>query len=413
MTVQSTEKETTTKNPHEHDESTPLFVAVSSLPSIQEHQNYDATASSDGNVGIPPGSSIASSSLASTQAGGGTESGGFLLGGDEEMLGLLGSPNHHHPHNSRTRSRTLSNVSEIFEDAYEAMVETAEAVQEEFLHVMETPVEPVKDREEVEWEVPFVHYGQPPPKLSVLALSILVFYKVSGGPFGCEPTVRAAGPLYALLGFTIFPILWSVPEALVTAELGSRFPEPSGSVAWIEEAFGSHAGLLCGYFHWVSGATDNAIYPALFLEYLASYLYTDTRTETHESAEDWLLTNPMSRFVLCSIISIVLAYINWRGLEVVGNLSVVVAVMAMSPFVLLAVLGLPKVDPQRWLILPEPVDALLHSNEDAVAADDDVTGTLASPGLIPVLTWGGVLWRPFINNLFWNLNSFDVGTCDL
>ena len=32
------------------------------------------------------------------------------------------------------------------------------------------------------------------------------------------------------------------------------------------------ASLLCGYFHWVSGATDNAIYPSLFLRYVASYL---------------------------------------------------------------------------------------------------------------------------------------------
>jgi hypothetical protein len=55
-----------------------------------------------------------------------------------------------------------------------------------------------------------------------------VFYKVSGGPFGCEPAVRAAGPFYALAGFVIFPLIWSIPEAMITAELGSAFPEPSG-----------------------------------------------------------------------------------------------------------------------------------------------------------------------------------------
>mmetsp|Transcript_13029 Transcript_13029/g.18202 ORF Transcript_13029/g.18202 Transcript_13029/m.18202 type:complete len:96 (+) Transcript_13029:213-500(+) len=32
--------------------------------------------------------------------------------------------------------------------------------------------------------------------------------------------------------------LRSVPESLITAELGSTFPEASGSVAWIEKAFG-------------------------------------------------------------------------------------------------------------------------------------------------------------------------------
>ena len=65
-------------------------------------------------------------------------------------------------------------------------------------------------------------------KLSAVALAVMVFYKVSGGPFGCEPTVKAAGPFYALVGFVVFPLLWSIPEAFITAELGSAYPEPAG-----------------------------------------------------------------------------------------------------------------------------------------------------------------------------------------
>ena len=70
--------------------------------------------------------------------------------------------------------------------------------------------------------------GDHTTKLSAVALAVMVFYKVSGGPFGCEPTVKAAGPLFALLGFTLVPLFVSIPEALVTAELGSAYPEPSG-----------------------------------------------------------------------------------------------------------------------------------------------------------------------------------------
>nr|POE66406.1 isoform 2 of probable polyamine transporter [Quercus suber] len=67
----------------------------------------------------------------------------------------------------------------------------------------------------------------PPPridnfkKVSLLPLVFLIFYEVSGGPFGVEDTVGAAGPLLALLGFLIFPFIWSIPEALITAEMGS------------------------------------------------------------------------------------------------------------------------------------------------------------------------------------------------
>lgn len=70
----------------------------------------------------------------------------------------------------------------------------------------------------------------PRQRLSPLALSVLVFYNVSGGPFGMERAVKSGGPLFAILGFIIFPLIWSIPEALVTAELGTAYPEPSGSM---------------------------------------------------------------------------------------------------------------------------------------------------------------------------------------
>lgn len=64
-------------------------------------------------------------------------------------------------------------------------------------------------------------------------LVLLIFYGVSGGPFGVEPVVAAGGPLIALLGFIFLPLVWSIPEALVTAELSTTFPEAAGCVAWV------------------------------------------------------------------------------------------------------------------------------------------------------------------------------------
>jgi hypothetical protein len=49
-------------------------------------------------------------------------------------------------------------------------------------------------------------------KLGVLPLAVIVFYNVSGGPFGVETAVRAGGNLFALLGFVIGPLVWSVQE---------------------------------------------------------------------------------------------------------------------------------------------------------------------------------------------------------
>ena len=57
-------------------------------------------------------------------------------------------------------------------------------------------------------------------RMGMWPLIFLTYYGVSGGAFGMEQIVQAAGPLYALLGFSLI-VVWSFPEALVTAELSS------------------------------------------------------------------------------------------------------------------------------------------------------------------------------------------------
>ena len=90
------------------------------------------------------------------------------------------------------------------------------------------------------------------PKLNVAQLAVLVFYNVSGGPFGIEPSIRSAGNFYTILGFALLPLVWSLPEALVTAELGSAaFQCSSGGVIWVpyrlrlERLLGAIAGERC------------------------------------------------------------------------------------------------------------------------------------------------------------------------
>lgn len=247
-----------------------------------------------------------------------------------------------------------------------------------------TVAHPILQLEDDLPENPFESHG----KLGTVALAVMVFYSVSGGPFGVESSVRSAGNFYTLLGFIIMPFVWSLQEAFMTAELGSAFPEASGGVAWVEEAFGSRAGWMSGYLGWLAGATDNAIYPVLFLDYVLQVLQSDGDE-----------INPVFRFFLLSSTSLVLALINWLGLPIVGRMSTTICMIAMSPFFVLCIFGAFKVQPSRWFLRPDRAD--LTAIEDAV--DDDVGG-----GLFPDASLGGILWRPFLNNLFWNLNSFDA-----
>lgn len=86
---------------------------------------------------------------------------------------------------------------------------------------------------------------------------------------------------------------------------------------------------------------DNAIYPVLFLDYLFQVF--------GNQSDD---INPVLRFCLLSGTTILLAYINWKGLPVVGKMSVGICVVALSPFLVLVIVGAFKCDPSRWLMLP-------------------------------------------------------------
>jgi amino acid transporter len=254
--------------------------------------------------------------------------------------------------------------------------------------------------------------------LGAIPLTVLVFYSVSGGPFGVETSIRSAGNLFTILGFVIMPFVWSLPEALMTAELASTFPEAAGGTVWVEQAFGRRAAWLAGFLGWTAGATDNAIYPVLFLDYLVEAVSSSSPSSSssstagaaasNESEADMVVQDvamhPLLRFVLLSLTSISLAYINWLGLPVVSQMSLTICFVAMSPFVILCIVGAFQVDPRQWFKLPTAPTTPV--NDDATSASDDDFYDIGG-GLLSDFTFAGVLWRPFLNNLFWNLNSFD------
>lgn len=204
------------------------------------------------------------------------------------------------------------------------------------------------------------HVNKSNPTLTLLPLIALIFYQVSGGPFGVEDSVRAAGgPLLPLLGFLIFPFLWSLPEALITAELSTTFPHNGGYVIWISSAFGPFWGFQEGFWKWFSGVMDNALYPVLFLDYLKHSLPIFNRL--------------IARIPALLGITVSLTYLNYRGLHIVGLSAVLLAVFSLSPFLVMALLSIPQIRPRRWLLVD----------------------------------FNKVDWRGYFNNLFWNLNYWD------
>ncbi|XP_015630136.1 probable polyamine transporter At3g13620 [Oryza sativa Japonica Group] len=199
-------------------------------------------------------------------------------------------------------------------------------------------------------------------KLTLLPLVFLIYFEVAGGPYGAERAVRAAGPLFALLGFLAFPFAWGVPVSLVTAELAAALPGNGGFVVWADRAFGPLAGSLLGTWKYLSCVINLAAFPALVADYLGRVAPA--------------VAVPGSRARTGTVLgmTVFLSFLNLTGLSIVGWGAVALGFVSLAPFVLMTAMAAPRTRPRRWAAR--------------------VKGRKRD-------------WRLFFNTLFWNLNYWD------
>ena len=187
-------------------------------------------------------------------------------------------------------------------------------------------------------------------------LIAVTFFCVAGGAFGLEDAVGAAGPLVVLLGILLLPWLWSFPTALMTAELSTAMPEDGGYVIWVEKAFGRFWGFQEGWLSWLYSFADNALYPVMFLDYL-TYLRGGM--------------GPVERWLIGTTVILVVTWLNIRGIQLVGFLSILFTLFVLAPFVTMVILGASKIETSHWLAS---------------------TGNVKWPLLLSVLLWNTCGW---------------------
>jgi amino acid transporter len=175
--------------------------------------------------------------------------------------------------------------------------------------------------------------------LGLLPLAAIVFFNVSGGPYGIEDVVPSFGPGLSLLLLVLTPLLWSLPVALAMSELASAMPDAGGYVTWTTRAFGRFWGFQVGWWSWVDSFVDVAVYPALFVEYSRFWYGPMT------ALERWLLS---VAFIVA------LTGLNLVGVRPVGRAAVVLAAAALLPVAALvaASLAAPQSAPWRPLLAP-------------------------------------------------------------
>jgi len=230
----------------------------------------------------------------------------------------------------------------------------------------------------------------PPPRaasVGFLPLIALIYFETSGGAYGSETIVGAAGPGLAILGLSAGFVVWSVPEALVCAELGTAFPEDRGYVAWVGAAFGPRAAFAEGWLSWCSGVADSAIYPVLLLDYVAGV------SPAFKSGA--------ARALGLVLIIVTLSAANARGLKLMGRGVMLAAALSALPFLMLFLVALPDVQPSRWF------GAGLGVCPQFGAACAITSGSGQCVASCEQRTLEHVDWRSFLNMLLWNLNYWD------
>ena len=164
-------------------------------------------------------------------------------------------------------------------------------------------------------------------KAGLLYFVFVMFAYTTGGPFGMEEMITTSGPGLTLLYLLVIPLFWCIPVSLVAAELTTAIPVEGGFYRWVRSAYGDFWGFLAGWWNWTASWLLGASYAVLFTDYLANYV---------PGLVGW-------RHYLVSLALIaLLAYINIRGIQMVGVVATVLEFSVLIPVALLCVIAATK-----------------------------------------------------------------------
>lgn len=154
---------------------------------------------------------------------------------------------------------------------------------------------------------------------------IFVMYSYNtAGPFGLEDQVRTSGPGMSLIYQLVIPFFWCIPIALVAAELTSAMPVEGGFYRWTRAAFGDFWGFLSGWWNWSASFLLGGAYSVLFADYVRSYFPN---------------LSEIQHYLVALAAVALIAYLNVRGIRLVGNIATVLELALLSVIVAMCVMS--------------------------------------------------------------------------
>ena len=126
----------------------------------------------------------------------------------------------------------------------------------------------------------------------------------------------------------------------MNAELGSALPLEGGYYSWVKIGLGAFWGFMEGMISWVTSWLDTALYPVLFVDYLATW-FPDLQRGNHVVFSMWDGAFSLDLHWLVAILFMIpLGWLNARGSKVVGDTSIGFLFIILAPFVVLTAMGL-------------------------------------------------------------------------
>jgi amino acid transporter len=160
-------------------------------------------------------------------------------------------------------------------------------------------------------------------KIRPIQLIAVVFFTVSGGPYGLEPLLTYAGQHGAILLLLLTPLLWDVPAIYAVLELNSMMPVTGGYYKWVKYALGTRWGFYEGWWTWLYTFVDLAIYPVLFVTY-ATFFFPSL---------------VVYKIQICWAFIWLSALLNIWGIVPVGKVSLFLGAIVLTPFIILFVVA--------------------------------------------------------------------------
>ena len=146
-----------------------------------------------------------------------------------------------------------------------------------------------------------------------------------------------------------FVLLYSIPQAMITAELSTAFPDNGGYSLWVNAAFGDFWAVQESYWSWFGGVVDSALYPVLMysttMQLVEAWRGRQAGGSSHKEVFGCLFHDAgcVQEYVAKLLITCAFAMPNVISSTLVGMGVTALGILVMMPYAVMSAIGLPQV----------------------------------------------------------------------